>query len=639
MSSNTLSSQPHLSAWATRTPLCAAPMLLAVLACTDPGASSDDELGTETQGTDEGLDATDGSTTGTGGEGETETGTETGTEDTGTQLSECNDGIDNDGDGYTDWQYDLGCYGPGDHTEAALSRDEEDGFTTFEIGDDSLAIYVSSEGDDANDGLSPQTPVASLAAGAALVRDAEHDFLLLRRGDTWRGEDLYRFKSGRDAEHPLVIASYGESTERPRLELVDWFIDHDGAQRSYVALIGLHLISLHKDPSDPEFDDESDSPGALHYVGNGSGHLIEDCHFEYAESVFHSYGEGELDNIEFRRSIVERAYHANTCTTGATYRPSGIYASHVDGLLIEDNLLDHNGWNPEQVESACATIYNHNLYLGGHDIVIRGNLLARASSIQIKMRSDEPGVVTGLVIDDNFIIEGEIGMSIGGNAEGEYRFVDTTIRDNVLTDIGRTRPTDRYLAWALDLSDHDGLVVEGNLMLNHRQDSVTNSYGVQLGGTSARDYLIQDNLFWRLQNRSMIVNEIASTSNLSILDNEFVDPEFASRMIVHQPSFAAYTYADNRYYTQAEAWFGAGGQNVDFDAWVAASGETGATALAAVPGYSDPERDIESYAVVVGAGTTLEDFLALATGQGRMAWREDLSATAVNDYIRAGFDR
>lgn len=39
---------------------------------------------------------------------------------TGPELpSECDDGIDNDGDGYADWQRDLGCYGPGDHTECA----------------------------------------------------------------------------------------------------------------------------------------------------------------------------------------------------------------------------------------------------------------------------------------------------------------------------------------------------------------------------------------------------------------------------------------------------------------------------------------------------------------------------------------
>ena len=30
--------------------------------------------------------------------------------------SECNDGVDNDGDGLIDWQYDLGCHGASDTT-------------------------------------------------------------------------------------------------------------------------------------------------------------------------------------------------------------------------------------------------------------------------------------------------------------------------------------------------------------------------------------------------------------------------------------------------------------------------------------------------------------------------------------------
>ncbi|MBX4210764.1 hypothetical protein KW783_02205, partial [Candidatus Parcubacteria bacterium] len=56
---------------------------------------------------------------------------------------QCSDGIDNDGDGLTDWQSDLGCYGPGDNTEQALSRDQENGWTTFNKSVDTRIVYVS----------------------------------------------------------------------------------------------------------------------------------------------------------------------------------------------------------------------------------------------------------------------------------------------------------------------------------------------------------------------------------------------------------------------------------------------------------------------------------------------------------------
>ncbi len=58
-----------------------------------------------------------------------------------------------------------------------------------------------------------------------------------------------------------------------------------------------------------------------------------------------------------------------------------------------------------------------------------------------------------------------------------------------------------------------------------------------------------------------------------------------------------------------------------------------------MPNYPDPERDIESYAELVGAGATLADFIALARTQSWMHWRTDLMAGAINDYIRAGFGR
>src|SRR5690606_1053735 len=143
--------------------------------------------------------STDGtSTSGTTGSSTSPT---TGDETDGTSTgpvgpAECDDGIDNDGDGVTDWHGDFGCYGPAHQTEAALPRADEDGFTTFELPADSVVIYVSNDGDDGDDGLTPATAVASLTHAAGLVRDGEHDFILLRRGDVWRDQKLNRFKSG-----------------------------------------------------------------------------------------------------------------------------------------------------------------------------------------------------------------------------------------------------------------------------------------------------------------------------------------------------------------------------------------------------------------------------------------------------------
>jgi hypothetical protein len=640
-----------------------------VLGCGDAGgggtAGSDTDLtGTGTTDpavTQTGGPGSDASTEAPPTTGATDVTVTTGTADTGTSAStgdgtddsstgpgvtpECDDGLDNDGDGVTDWQGDFGCYGPADRTEAALPRAEEDGFTTYEFAANSLVIYVSNEGDDAADGLTPATAVKTLLHAAELVGDGEHDFILLRRGDVWRDEELYRFKSGKDPEHPLVIGGYGDSTQLPRIEVAGSFINHDGKARSNVALIGLHFVSYPGDPGDPEFAGVSGT--TLRFVGGGSGLLVEGCHFEYGEITVESCcGAPPYDGVELRRNVVERAYHRDTCVEGDPqgnfeFRPSGLYASHVHRLTVEGNLFDHNGWNPEAEPTACATIYNHNLYVNGTDMVIRDNFLARASSMHIKCRSDQPGDMEGLLVENNFFVEGEIGVGLGGNTTQPYRFVDGELRGNVLTDIGRSQPTGRTLAWGLDIQDNDGLTIADNLVLNHRKPGVTNAYGLNIEGGSGRAYQIEDNLFWRLQTQAIRIRAKPEHTTIALADNVVVDPELGARLIDFGGPFTGYDFAGNRYHASApaDAWFNVGGQGqVGLADWVAASSEADAAEFDPAS-FPDPERDAEAYAVEVGAGSTLPELLAAVRGQTRLNWRVELTAPAINDWIRAGFGR
>jgi hypothetical protein len=554
-------------------------------------------------------------------------------------ATECTDGIDNDGDGLVDWQEDLGCYGPADTSEAALERSQEAGFSTFDVGADSVVVYVSASGDDTASGASPAAPVKTLARAAALVRDGQNDFILLKRGDTFRDQTLGRFKSGRDATHPLVIASYGDSTELPRVEASDFFINHDGKTKSFVAVVGLHFVSTGRDPAGVDYDPAND--GVFRYVGNGSNLLIEGCHLEYGAIVVQSYDTGIYQDVEVRRNVIEKAYHADTCAPGdpngdSTYRPSGMYASHVERLTIEGNLFDHNGWN-EDVASACATIYNHNLYLNGTDVVIRDNVLSRASSIHIKLRSDTTGDMPGVVIENNYFVEGEIGVSIGGNSEEPYRFVASTIRRNVLSDIGRSQPTTRTLAWGVETQDNDGLLVEDNYFMNQHQPGVNNSYAVQITGGTERDVTVQSNLFYRIQKRSLRASAVAGHERIVVSANTFADPDQGSCLVEQSGGFGGYTYAGNRYFSSAAAgaWFCLGGTGT-LDAWKAASGESDAVALPAVA-FPDPDRSIETYAAALGIGSTLQSYLDVARGQTRLNYDARLGAPAINDYIRAGF--
>jgi hypothetical protein len=87
---------------------------------------------------------------------------------------------------------------------------DANGWTVFSPSADTHKIYVSnSMGSDANDGLSENTPVQTLAKGLSLMRDGYPDWLLLKAGDTWTGEAFdYVPSSGRSAAEPMLISSW-----------------------------------------------------------------------------------------------------------------------------------------------------------------------------------------------------------------------------------------------------------------------------------------------------------------------------------------------------------------------------------------------------------------------------------------------
>ncbi len=552
-------------------------------------------------------------------------------------ITECNDGVDNDGDGLVDWQFDVGCWSEADGTEASGPRDQEAGYTTFDLSPDSLLIYVSSsEGDDANDGLSPQTAVATPARGAELVRDGSPDFLLLKRGDTWRGMDLgpdriaRRFKSGPDAEHPIVISSYGDSTERPRLEIDKAFVDDDGNERSNLAIVGLAFISFPKIPGDPAFNGADG--GAVRFVGTGQNILVEDNYVEYGEFVVQN-----VSNAEVRNNVVYRSYHVGTCSPGdpngdPTFRPSGIFAGGVNGLLIEGNVFDENGWNPD-VPEACATIYNHDMYLSScTGLTVRENLVLRASSIGIKMSSSGLAAANEILIEGNVFAEGEIGISMGGNADTEFRFANATVRDNVFTDIGRSQPTGRGLSWYIDILDNDGVQILDNLLVN--QPELSNPYGIHVGGGSNRDVVIENNFMHGLQRRALLVDASNAWSSLRVEANTLIGDADEDCLVDHDGSLDAFDYASNRYFSPAEqsGWFCLDGARLGLALWGAV--ESGPAQA------EDTEveiRNLDSYATELGLGSSLAEFADEARTQSRHRYRPELTAVQAGAYIQEGY--
>src|SRR3954462_5008328 len=97
----------------------------------------------------------------------------------------------------------------------SVSQDAS-GFTVIGPSADSKVIYVSSsQGNDGNAGTSVNAPVKTIAKGKSLLRNGMPDQMLLKKGDAWYESIGTGGLSGRAADEPMVIGSYGaDSADR-----------------------------------------------------------------------------------------------------------------------------------------------------------------------------------------------------------------------------------------------------------------------------------------------------------------------------------------------------------------------------------------------------------------------------------------
>ena len=348
-------------------------------------------------------------------------------------AAECNDGIDNDGDGLIDWQFDLGCTTQTDTTEGGLtSGTVEDGWSVMETAADTVIYYVSdSDGNDSNSGFSPNTALKTFAAAFAKTTDNRADWILLKRGDTFTENVSVRY--GRSATEPYVISSYGDSTLRPLMKTGTQNAIQAVTTFQYFSIIGIDFYAHTRDPNSVEYvahagDSAIDLFRREGLPGNGV--LIENCAFRYYEGSNIS-GAARPSDISIRRNIFEHNYSSDGSHS------QGMGAGLIDNLVFEDNIMDHNGWLIQANDSDAvgqATIFNHNTYfLGMKNMLYRGNALMRGSSLGSKFTSGELDDVADYVIDNNLYLDNEVGISMGFNFEdyAPHRFTNVDITNSV----------------------------------------------------------------------------------------------------------------------------------------------------------------------------------------------------------------
>jgi len=476
------------------------------------------------------------------------------------------------------------------------------GFTPIVPSEDSLIIYVSStDGDDSNDCLNPESPCETTAAGARKMREGYPDHMYLKRGDVWRQDGLSGIPSGRSIDEPAVVAFYGESGPRPRLENYSVSIlgrrrymteddpqwqGGDGGRKiflSYVHIIGLEFYNYRLDPNHPEFTGGNAS-ATINMIDDYDYILFEDNKFNFAKVNAHKFGGFEQTYLTFRRNIWN-GYYVNTSSYTQDPRPSNIYAG-VDGLQMIENVVDHGGWHPT-VKGAGANMYNHNIYLqggnDGKDIVLRGNIITRGSSHGAQMRS-------GGVAENNFFGRNAISLLIG--------YKDPVMFDGVA-------------AHAIN-----NVVSEGHSMIKgHDACNYNNACSRALMGIDLS--LSGGNADWQAHDN--IISKLAAD------DNAWRDMWDARHEATweerYQLSITSLTEDDAIYSTDNIIW-----------KWNLSPGEPEHS-------YPDPERTLADYNAHLGGARSFDAFMQVVLNRPLQTWDERYSAYAINDFIREGFGR
>jgi len=489
---------------------------------------------------------------------------------------------------------------------------DQNGWTILTPSEDSRIMYVSSsEGDDAtaqaynmsevSDVFDPSYVSAfkTFAAAQKLTRDGFPDWILLKKGDEWIIDKRLKSYSGRSASEPMVISSYSsDSSKRPLIKSkgVDGF--GVGRNNRFYSIIGLEFYAYQRDPNSVDFvgwDKVQKISGFTSYSSLKRSQITEAIVLE--DNVFNYYainialtGKGGHKDIVVRRNKMLNAY----TTSG---HAQGMFATQTN-MLFEENLMDHNGWFQKsfiKLNSPLegqATFFNHNAYFENiFNSIIRNNILSRASSIGMKFTSNssrEDGInlikAQNLIIDNNLVIEGEIGFSLGGNTDfnNGYRWKNINVLNNVFLNIGHSQPTNRALAWSIDANDWASGTILGNYMLFNDNLNVDNVIGIRIKGLS-KDINVGSNVIYKTNakgGKHIVVLNNEGLTDVSILQN-YID----------------YIY-DNSY----------------------------------------SRHDITTYMATQGEEESLVGFIAKARELSKDNWDIRYTAEIVNKYLKAQFD-
>jgi hypothetical protein len=328
------------------------------------------------------------------------------------------------------------------------------GWTELVPSPDTRIVYVSSsEGSDTNDGLDESNPVATIDRAKEVMRSGSPDWMLLRRGDTFRDQQFGNWTLyGPAADQPVVIGAYGD-VSLPRPIVIP---DHQGLFNvmggsvdanevfANVTLTSIHAYAEWRDPESPRYEPGGDSSAVMTFLRSYQNFFIEDVLFEkFGNWVMQPIDPADVEyrgqNLTVRRSVVIDNYEGE--------RSQGLFVTATNHILVEECVFDHNGWN-ETVAGAEPTIFSHNFYVqsDNDDVTLRGNIISRGPSNGMQLRCN------GLA-EDNLFVENAIAGFVSGDNQVEG--MNQVLSGNVVLHAAQRQLWDGEVwsdrAWGLEL--------------------------------------------------------------------------------------------------------------------------------------------------------------------------------------------
>ncbi|AJQ92813.1 hypothetical protein [Gynuella sunshinyii] len=559
-----------------------------------------------------------------------------------------------------------------------LPPQDTNGWSILKPSEDSRIIYVSNEGNDTTaevykyqdltdlygnsiDVFIPTwtiKPYASIDEALKQVRDGYPDYILLKRGDVWNRTSVIKFKAGSSVTNRSVFGYYGSNKERPLIKTgsADGIILNNA---QYSAIIGIKFVADARDPKgDPNFDFSSASNPkgfqALNYGTNLEGHiLIEDCWFDwYANNTIQDINTdlGLVSDIVLRRNIISNNY----ATSGHS---QGVYA-YYSSTLLEENFFDHNGWyqpgDGSTQGAGGATIFNHNTYFAeSRETIFRNNIFARASSISNKFTSNTTEgtnqiLAWEILLDNNLYLQGEVGVSLGGNKDQNNgpRWEDIRVVKNVFMNIGETQPTGRNIAWGLGVDDWKSGLVADNIFTNWGSVTLNNVYAISSSGHTTNVEFARNIVEGLISSKPLVTFNDATQSGIYFHDNEIrattTENVYKSGRIMKYAISNQNKFSNNYYVSDADQseWFvGQDDGFMSFSEYLEASGEVEAKMESS--SNFDPNRTIGTYLTQLKQDASKTDevskLVELMKNQSKFNWNQYLSAVKINQYIRNGY--